>query len=46
MNGWGEEVGSNAVEVVRAVAQRHGAAVTLENAPGGGLLVSCLLAPP
>ena len=28
--------------IVRAVAQRHDAVVTLEDAPGGGLLVSCL----
>lgn len=32
--------------IVRAVAQRHGAAVTLEDAPAGGLLVSCLFPPP
>jgi signal transduction histidine kinase len=32
--------------IVRAVAQRHGADVTLADAPGGGLTVSVLFAPP
>lgn len=31
--------------IVRAVAQRHGAQVTLADAPGGGLLVSVLFPP-
>jgi signal transduction histidine kinase len=32
--------------IVRAVAQRHGAEITLEDAPGGGLLVNCLFPAP